>query len=148
MGADGVARGTAIGSAVAAFSSLGWNIFAWVRQGPVLRLRATCTGRGDRMRISGRISNSGGTDAHLESAWFHWSYRMFQRLRCPVPADHIDGMTLPMTLATQRACEFDVIDLSGIDPGLAALLHSRRLAILRFRTQSGKVTSAGIRYKG
>jgi hypothetical protein len=143
-----VARGTAIGSAVAAFSSLGWNIFAWVRQGPVLRLRASCAGRGDKMKISGRISNSGGTDAHLESGLFRWEPGLFKELTCPLPADHLEGMTLPTTLAVQTAREFTVFDLSGIDPGLAAHLHNRRLATLRFKTQSGKVTSAGIKYRG
>jgi hypothetical protein len=48
MDADWVSRGIAIGAATVALVSLGWNIVAWRRQGPVLRLRAKCAGRGMR----------------------------------------------------------------------------------------------------
>src|SRR2546430_11148269 len=72
LGTDWVARATAIGSAAIALTSLGWNIFAWRRQGPVIRLRATCTGRGDQMKISGRIFNQGRFDAQVESGSFQW----------------------------------------------------------------------------
>ncbi len=69
---DRVARGTAIGSATIALGSLGWNIAAWWRQGPVLKVSATCRGRSPEMKLSGRIWNIGRGEARVERAQFAW----------------------------------------------------------------------------
>lgn len=153
MSADWVARGTAIGSAAVAVASLGWNVVAWRRQGPVLRVRATCTGRGNDMQISGSVRNTGRFDAHIQRAEFRWmassgaSGSGGPTVSCDLPADHIDGLNLPAPLLAQAGCEFTVTDLNGIDLGLSVALHDRRPVTLKFHTASGKTAKGKVKYK-
>jgi hypothetical protein len=67
---DWVARGIAIAGVVLALLSLAWNIFAWRRQGPALKVKAKCTGRGSAMTVAGSIRNIGRFDAQLDTAMF------------------------------------------------------------------------------
>jgi hypothetical protein len=152
MGADWVARGTAIGSGTVAIMSLGWNIIAWRRQGPMVKVRATCAGRGDQMKISGRIYNSGRFDAQIESATFRWlswsgSNSAPRKLTCELQANHVQGITLPLPLPAESGHEFTVIDLNGVDPGLMVALHDARSATLTFRSASGKHAKTRIKYE-
>jgi hypothetical protein len=151
VSADWVARGTALGSGVVAIMSLGWNVIAWRRQGPLVKVLAACAGRGDQMKVSGRIANLGRFDAHIESATFRWlasaqGNTVPKRLSCDLPATHIQGMTLPLPLASQTGHEFTVIDLEGIDLGLAVALHDRRQVTLTFCSASGKQAKRTIKY--
>jgi hypothetical protein len=51
-----------------------------------------------------------------------------------------------MPLAAQAGHEFTVIDINGIDLGLAVALHDRRLVKLIFQSASGKVAKRTIKY--
>jgi len=104
------------------------------------------------MKISGRISNSGRFDAHIDSATFNWrsspegSVAGSKALSCDLSADHIQGIALPLHLPAQTGQEFAVTDLREVDLGLAVALHDRRLVTLTFRTASGKKAKARIKY--
>jgi hypothetical protein len=154
LGADWVARGTAFGGAAVALASLGWNITAWYRQGPVVKLRVTCSGRGAQMKISGRVTNTGRFDARIESASLHWTSSPQSgnalvpptSLWCELLADHIEGLTLGQPLPAQSGEEFVINDINGIDLGLAVALHDRRHVTLAFRTASGRKAKKTIKY--
>jgi hypothetical protein len=44
------------------WSTLAWNIISSQRQGPVIKIRATCSGRGNDMKVSGLLLNTGRFD--------------------------------------------------------------------------------------
>jgi hypothetical protein len=152
VSADWVARGTAIGGGGIALLSLGWNVIAWRRQGPVVKVQATCSGRGADMKISGSIRNEGRFDAHIERAWLGWlsssttANTSGRPLSCPLPPTHLQGASLPQSLPAQTGSEFTVVDVSAIDPGLNVALHDHRDVTLAFRTASGRTAKARIRY--
>ena len=153
---DWWARGIAIGGAAVAATSLGWNVFSWRRQGPVVKVSVTCTGRGDDMKLSGSIRNQGRFDAHIERAAFGWyssprsSVPNAQgvALRCDVPAEFIKGVTLPLPLPlpAEAGKEFTIVNIPKIDPGLSAALHDCRGVGLIFYTASGKRARAQVKY--
>jgi hypothetical protein len=140
---DWWARGIAIGAAVIALVALGWNVFSWWKTGPVLKVRATCEGRGDQMRITGRLTNTGRASAHIDGAQFAWHAASPRgsapgaALRWDLSADRITGITFGQELAAHDGHEF-VIDLDGMDVGLSVALHDRRRVRLSFFTASGR----------
>jgi hypothetical protein len=153
MNADWWARGIAIAGLVVAAVSLGWNVFMWRRQGPVLRVKATCTGRGSEMKISGIIRNVGRYDAQIDRVWVQWTSTSpggtasGQQISTWIEAEHISGVTLKMELPAQRGYEFTVTGIYEIDRGLDAALHDRRRAQIGFVTATGKKAGGTIRYK-
>jgi hypothetical protein len=146
---DWVARGIAIAGISIALLSLGWNVFAWRRQGPVLRLKAKCSGRGNRMAITGRISNIGRSDAQVETGMFEWiaSSGSSRKIRCDLPEDNIRGMTLPLLLAAEKGTEFKIDLAIAIDQGLSSALHDQRHVTLIFRTATGRKAKGNVRYE-
>ena len=38
----------------------------------MIKVRATCTGRGGDMKVNGRLSNQGRFDAQLDNCYFAW----------------------------------------------------------------------------
>jgi hypothetical protein len=104
------------------------------------------------MKISGRIVNVGRLDAHIEGAVFRWNsssddgLMRVTALACGLPDDHVQSMTLPLALPAQTGSEFSVVDLNGVDLGLAVALHDRRNVALVFRTASGKSIRGRIKY--
>jgi hypothetical protein len=157
MHADWVARGIAIASTVIAAASLTWNVIAWRRQGPVIKVRATCTGRGDDMEITGSLSNKGRFDARIQAATLTWA--SFQTnpatlsgrtmIRIDLSPDRITGINLEdaAPLVAQSGTEFTVTRVASIDPGLTVALHDRRQVILTFRTATGKTAKTTVKYR-
>jgi hypothetical protein len=146
---DWVARGIAIAGLVIALFSVCWNIFAWRRQGPVLKLKAKCSGRGNQMAIAGRISNIGRSDAQIEKGMFEWMAPTgggSRKIRCDLPDDNIRSMTLPLSLASEKGTEFKIDLAIAIDQGLSSALHDHRLVTLIFRTATGRRAKARIKY--
>jgi hypothetical protein len=147
---DWVARGIAIVGIVIALFSVGWNIFAWRRQGPVLKLKAKCAGRGNRMAIAGRISNIGRSDAQIENGMFQWlapTGSGSRKLHCNLPEDNIRGMTLPLSLLADKGTEFKIDLAIAIDQGLSSALHDQRPVTLTFRTATGRKAKGKIKYE-
>jgi hypothetical protein len=151
---DWVARGIAIAGIAIALFSLGWNIFTWRRQGPVLKLKAKCSGRGSDMTIAGRISNIGRLDAQIETGMFEWlvpgtgsgTPSSPIKLRCDLPSANIQGITLPHSLSAEKGTEFKVDLASQIDPGLTSALHDHRDVYLIFQTATGRKAKGKINY--
>jgi hypothetical protein len=151
--ADWVARGIAIAAAAIAAASLAWNVIAWRRQGPVIRVRAVCTGRGDDMKITGGLSNKGRFDAYIQAATITWA--SFQssstisgaRIQVDVPPAQLTGITLGKSLPAQTGAEFTVTQVASIDPGLSVALHDRRQVAIAFRTATGKTAKRIVKYK-
>lgn len=150
MGVDWVARWIAIGSSLIAIASLMWNIIAWQRQGPVVRFKARCEGRKSDMKISGRIFNRGRFDAQIERVQILWYAQLGGSASRPVsadvPSDHIEGISLPLSLPAQKGHEFTIVNLEIIDPGLNVALHDFRDVRLIFRTASGKSVKSRVTY--
>jgi hypothetical protein len=155
MHADWVARGIAIASATIAAASLAWNIVAWRRQGPVLTVRAACTGRGNDMKITGSLSNKGRFDAYIQNATVTWASAQSSSstwsgktmIRIDVPASQLTGITLGTSLPAQSGAEFAVTQVADIDTGLSVALHDRRQVILAFRTATGKMAKRTVKYQ-
>jgi hypothetical protein len=128
---DVVARGIAIAGLVIAILSLTWNIFSWRRQGPTLRIKASCTGRGATMTVSGSVRNIGRLNTDLENVSVSWT-KGGAPFGYYVPHRFIKGLTLPQSLPAENGTEFKIINLRDIDPGLEAALHDRRNVGLTF----------------
>jgi hypothetical protein len=147
---DWVARGIALAGLVMSVVSLAWNIYAWRRQGPALKVKAKCTGRGPAMTLAGTITNVGRFDAQLEKATFAWVIpppgNSSTRLTCDVPDRLITGLTLPQSLPAEKGAEFKIVSLRDLDPGLEVALHDHRAAQLVFHTASGRKGSGSIKY--
>jgi hypothetical protein len=116
-------------------------------------VRATCSGRGDTMKISGTIRNVGRFDSNIERATFQWPASpegsmgtQPRRLSSEVRDDYILGLKLPMPLPGEAGSEFSIINLRDVDLGLAVALHDRRAVTLTFHTASGRKGSGKVRY--
>jgi hypothetical protein len=152
---DWVARGIATAGIVIALFSVGWNIFTWRRQGPVLKLKAKCSGRGNDMTIAGRVSNIGRLDAQIETGMFEWTVPGTSsgpsgspiKLRCDLPSANIQGMTLPYSMSAEKGTEFKVDLVSQLDQGLTSALHDHREVYLIFRTATGRRAKGKIKYE-
>lgn len=155
MHADWVARGIAIAGAAVAAAALAWNIIAWRRQGPVIRVRAVCTGRGHAMKITGSLSNKGRFDAYIQGAVLRWA--SFQSnpaigssgnmIQVDVPSGQLVGIAAGASLPAQSGVEFTVEQVADIDPGLSVALHDRRQVSLAFRTATGKRAKRTVKYR-
>jgi hypothetical protein len=135
----------AIIGAVTGITSLCWNIASWQRSGPVIEVQVTCSGRGDEMKISGIVKNTGRFDGYLVAAWFgFWVRRKW--LDIELPADRIDGLEIPGSLSAQKHAEFKIAKIADVDPGLSAALHERREVWLLISTGSGKRAESKVLY--
>ena len=147
MYVDWVARGIAMAGVVIALASLGWNVFAWRRQGPAIQLKAKCSGRGADMVVGGNVRNIGRFDSELENARFSWRIQDKMRLpSCGVPAKNITGITFPQPLPAEKGMEFEIADLRDLDLGLQSALHDQRVVYLTFQTASGRKAKKTVRY--
>jgi hypothetical protein len=134
----------AIVGAATGITSLAWNIISSQRQGPVIKIRPTCSGRGDDMKVSGIVRNTGRFDANLESLWFGWpsspsgpGLTSGKLIRGQVPATRIEGIKIPGPMPAESGEEFTITGIDKIDPGLSVALHDRRQVVLQVRTASG-----------
>ena len=153
MEADWVARGIAIGGTAIALGSLGWQVFSWRRTGPLVTVRAWCKGRGAEMTLGGTLVSAGRADARIVRASFQWSAGVEggtsgvrRNLSCNLPAEHLDGIELPLAMPVQTDYEFTVVNLSAVDPGLWAALHEQRAVKIVFHTPTGKA-SGTVKYR-
>jgi hypothetical protein len=147
---DWVARGIAIVGIVIGLFSVGWNVFTWRRQGPIFKLKAKCSGRGNRMAIAGSISNIGRSDAEIETGMFQWMAPYgagSRKISCELPDDNIRGMTLPLSLSSEKGTEYKIGMLDQIDQGLSSALHDHRSVTLIFRTVTGRKAKGKIKYE-
>lgn len=118
-------------------------------------MKATCTGRGGEMKVSGSIRNVGRHNAQIDRVWVQWtsasasgsSGASGQQLSTWIDAEHISGVTLQLELPAQRGYEFTVTGIYEIDRGLDAALHDRRRARIGLVTATGKRAGSTIRYK-
>ncbi len=155
MHTDWVARSIAIAGAAIAAASLAWNIIAWRRQGPVIKVSATCTGRGDDMKIMSSLSNKGRSDAYVQGATLTWASSQSNlgtssgrtMIHVDLLQDRITGIALGASLPAQRGAEFAVTQVASIDPGLSVALHDRRQVILKFRTATGRTAKRTVKYR-
>jgi hypothetical protein len=149
---DWVARGIALGASAIALVSLGWQVYSWRRTGPVVKVRATCTGRGKDMTLGGTVVSAGRAEARVVRAsfeWFAWSSgggSATRKVTCPLPADHLDGIAFPLVMPVQTDYEFSVKDLATVDPGLWAALHESRPVKIVFHQPTGRA-GATIKYR-
>ncbi|MGB3440830.1 MAG: hypothetical protein WBA97_18940 [Actinophytocola sp.] len=149
MAADWLARVIAIGGAMLAAASLLWNIVAWRRQGPVVRVEATCSGRGNEMKIQGRIFNKGRLDAQVirvSAGWGISSENVRFGPKADISAKYVNGLNFPMLIEAQRGYDFTIEPIPEVDAGLSSALHDNRSAQLRFHTASGRVARAKIKF--
>ena len=135
----------AIVGAVTGVASLCWNIASWQRSGPIVRVQATCSGRGDDMKVYGTVSNTGRFDASLSQLGFGW-YLRGTWISVPIPAERVDGLEIPSALPAQNQAEFVITGVASLDPGLSAALHDRRRVEIGFTTGSGKPAQTEIKY--
>jgi hypothetical protein len=150
---DWWARGIAIVAALVALGTLGWNIYTWKRQGPVLKVRATCNGRGTAMAISANVFNAGRFDSFIAGATLQWAasaegMNTPKTFSCDVPAEYVPGLdTFQRPLQAQTGFEFTIVNLRELDPSLDLALHEGRSAKLIVRTATGAKASGKIKYK-
>jgi hypothetical protein len=150
--ADWWARGIAIAGWATAAAALGWNILSWRRQGPVIKVRAVCSGRGDDMKVSCSVRNQGRFDAHIERISVGWAASPASGqtrgavIVLGLTPEHIEGVTVAFPLAAQTGKEFTVVGIAKFDPGLSAALHDRRDASVAVLTASGKWARGRVRY--
>jgi hypothetical protein len=145
----------AIIGAATGVASLAWNVISWKRQGPLIRVQATCSGRGPAMKITGIVRNKGRFDATLESAWFRWlaapqgtgaGASPGRPIQVAIPAANIADMTLSSPLPAESGTEFTITGIGQIDLGLEVALHDRRQVAIMITTASGRQTKKVIRY--
>jgi hypothetical protein len=142
----------AIVGAATGVASLAWNIISSRREGPIIKIRATCSGRGDEMKVSGLVSNAGRFDANLESVWFGWPSAATspsgggRSMSGQVPTARIAGIQIPGPMPAESGQEFTITGIDKIDPGLSVALHDRRQVALVVRTASGKRGKKYIKY--
>jgi hypothetical protein len=152
MDADWVARGTALSSTAISFLSLGWNAVVWRGQGPIVKVRASCGGRGDQMKISGRLYNSGRSGAVIEGAEFAWlssagGNSTAKRLSCQLPPGNVGGIAFPLSLPAGTGHEFTITDIKSIDLGLEVALHDARWTRLTFRSASNRRARGVVKFR-
>ena len=145
--------------AATGIAALAWNIISFRLEGPLISIRATCSGRGADLKIAGTVRNRGRFDANLESAWLCWSGPPKQIVRSPgsptwvasamsveIPSTNITNLTIPGLLPAENGQEFVITDIEPIDIGLTVALHDRRVVVFEIRTASGRRVKKTIRY--
>jgi hypothetical protein len=147
----------AIIGAVTGVVSLAWNVISFRRQGPVIKVRATCTGRGAAMKVTGTVRNTGRLDATLAAAEFQWSpplqgasriglsWDFGPPIKVAIPQAYVTNLTFDTVLRADSGKEFVITDAGKIDPGLEAALHDHRRVAIVIRTAS-KVAMAPVKY--
>jgi len=151
---DWVARGIAIFGSTVALVALGWNIYAWRRQGPVIRVsEAICSGRGQQMSISTKGHNGGRFDTNIAKVSLRWrgssttNATAARTFSCNVPAGHIAGLTgFPKAVPAETNFELVIAGLQELSPSLEVALHERRWADVLVHTPSGRRARKRIKY--
>ncbi len=103
------------------------------------------------MKLGGTLVSAGRADARVVRASFEWNVSPEGAPRkiisCQLPADHLDGIELPLTLPAQTdPHEFAVLAVGGIDHGLWTALHDRRFVKIVFHMPISRA-SARIKYR-
>lgn len=140
----------AIIGAVTGVASLAWNVMSFRRQGPVIKVQATCIGRGPAMKITGTVRNTGRLDAALGPARFEWDAPLrgvaaWTGLTSPpaitamIPQANITNLLFGDPLPAASGREFVISDVGQIDPGLGVALHDQRRVKLIITTASKAV---------
>jgi hypothetical protein len=139
--------------AATGITSLVWNIVSSQRQGPVIKISATCSGRGEEMKVSGTIRNAGRFPANLDAMTFEWPTAASQsyggggtRIRSAIPPANIEGIEIPGPMPAESGSEFTISGIDKIDIGLSIALHDRRGVVLRVQTAAGKRAKKSIKY--
>lgn len=149
MIANWIALCTGIVGAVSGLGSVAWNVRSWKREGPLLRVTARVSGRGDDMIVRGMIRNAGRFETTVTDVYIIWAQHDAMKVMrekgvseavssVQVPTDgHLLSMMLPQVIKAQSRVEFTITAISAIDPRIPRDVEADAILRVTFETAAG-----------